>query len=57
MEPTEALSLGIFAINTIMEPDASSDRDVERLMEYADAATTVLAQLRDSAEALKAVLP
>jgi hypothetical protein len=57
MEPTEALSLGIFAINTLVEPDASSDRDVEHLLEHAEAAAETLAQLRDSAERLKAVLP
>jgi hypothetical protein len=57
MTPAEALSLAIFAINTVEHPDASSDRDVERLLEYADEAKAILVQLRGSAERLEEVLP
>ena len=57
MEPTEALDWAIFAINTMLEPNASDDGDVEQLYEYGPAAVEVLAQLRGSAERLKEVLP
>lgn len=57
MTPAEALSLAIFAINTILEPDASSDDDVRDLVGRGEEAVEILAQLRTSAEALEKVLP
>jgi len=48
MTETEALNYAIFAMNTLLEPDASEDRDVEQLFEYAPAAIDVLVARRDA---------
>lgn len=47
LDPVEAISYGIFAINTLMSPDASSVEDFERLEQNAERATKVLADLRE----------
>ena len=48
MTETEALNYAIFAMNTLLEPDASEERDVEQLFEYAPAAIDVLVARRDA---------
>lgn len=48
----EAISYAIFAINTLQEPSASEDRDVEQFFEYADVTLTTLVDLRDTVRGL-----
>ena len=54
MSYEDAISYAIFAINTLEEPDASSDRDVERLYEYADQVKATLVDIRDTVRGLPA---
>jgi hypothetical protein len=44
----EAISMAIFAINTLMEPDASSDEDVDRLEAQAENVIETLADMRET---------
>jgi len=48
MSYEDAISYAIFAINTLEEPSASSDADVERLYEYADQVKATLVDIRDT---------
>lgn len=48
----EALTLGIFAINTFMFPDASSEEDMATLDERGLRAVEVLAAIRDQHESI-----
>lgn len=54
MSYDDAVSYAIFAINTLEEPSASSDEDVERLYEYADQIKATLVDLRDTVRGLTA---
>lgn len=55
---TEALGLGIFAINTLLHPDASSDADVALLDLRGPEAVEILDRVRDqAAKAARANLP
>lgn len=47
VSPLEALTLGIFALNTWLAPDASSDEDLAVLNAKAEAAVAALARLRE----------
>jgi hypothetical protein len=47
MKAEQALSLAIFAVNTLQHPDASSTEDVLRLDAAADDVLTALVRLRD----------
>lgn len=47
MDPIEALGLGIFAINTWLEPSASSSEDIAYLELHADEALEALDKLRN----------
>jgi len=53
MEVGRALSLAIFAINTFMHPDASSDADVAVLEANSDEVIEALVELRAIYEATK----
>ena len=44
----EAISMAIFAINTMMYPDASSAEDVDRLEAQAENVTETLADMRET---------
>jgi hypothetical protein len=48
MGDVEALGYAIFAINTLMHPDASSTEDVDDLEARASEVVTALDRLRDS---------
>ena len=47
MDPEEAVTLGIFAINTFLEPTASSAEDCRYLDENAQRALTMLVRVRE----------
>lgn len=47
MTEREALGLAIFALNTLLYPDASSSLDSVRLEKDADEALAILVRLRD----------
>ena len=47
MTEKEALGLAIFALNTLLYPDASSPLDSVRLDKDADEALAILVRLRD----------
>lgn len=55
MEVGRALSLAIFAINTFMHPDASSDEDVAVLEAHSDEVIEALHELRNIYDATKKV--
>ena len=48
MTTKEALDLAIFAVNTLVEPSASSPEDWDTLLDNADAVIDVLDALRRS---------
>jgi len=48
----EAISYAIFAINTFMHPDASSDADIARLELHSDEIIATLVDLRDTVRGL-----
>lgn len=47
LSETEALSLGIFALNTLAAPDGSSDAQMTALDFFSDGALEALARLRE----------
>jgi hypothetical protein len=53
MAPDEALSYAIFAINTLMHPDASADVDVARLELHSAAVLDALVDMRDTLKEMK----
>ena len=55
MEVGRALNLAIFAINTFMHPDASSDEDVAVLEANSDEVIEALVELRNIYDATKKV--
>jgi len=48
----EALDMAIFAINTLMHPDASSDEDVARLELHAEEIIDTLVDMRSTVTGL-----
>jgi hypothetical protein len=57
LTPVRALTFGIFALNTMAEPSASSQDDVDELDANTDAAVTALAELRDTCKIAAALTP
>ncbi len=53
MSYKEALDFAIFAVNTIMEPSASTPADLDRLEEKSDEVISTLVDMRETVQALK----